>query len=81
MKLDGKTNEELVELRRSIESDPANKGDRARDGLNLFTKAARKKLDEIDRQITHNLAEKRAAEGRPVPVDGYSGRNSKKRKR
>lgn len=74
MKLDGKTNEELLKLKSKIESDPLNKAT----GLYLYTPAALKKMKEIDLQITHNLAMKRQAEGRPVPCDGYSGRKSKR---
>lgn len=74
MKLDDKTTEELLEMQRAIEADPANKSDGQ--GLYLYTPKAIKKLGEITRQITHNMAMKRAAEGRPVVADGYSGRKS-----
>lgn len=49
-------------------------------GLSLYTPKASKKLGEIARQITHNMAMKRAAEGRPVVADGYSGRKSNRRR-
>jgi len=76
MKLDGKTNEELLEMIRAIEDDPINKGE----GIHLYSPKARKKLDAISQQITHNLAMKRAAEGRPVVADGYSGRRANRRR-
>ena len=75
MKLDNKTTAELLEMRAVIESDPANKAE----GLFLYTLKARRKLDAITRQITHNLAMKRAEEGRPVVADGYSGRQTNRR--
>lgn len=78
MKLDGKTTEELLEMQRAIEADPANKSDGR--GLSIYTPKASKKLDAIARQITHNLVMKRVAEGRPVVVDGYSGRKSNRRR-
>jgi len=76
MKLDTKTTPELLEMQKAIESDPRNQAD---GGLYRYTPNARKKLDAITRQITHNMAMKRAAEGRPVVADGYSGRNSNRR--
>ncbi len=75
MKLDNKTNEELLEIMKAIEADPANK----QDGLYLYTPKTRKKLDAITRQITHNMVMKRAAEGRPAVADGYSGRQRNRR--
>lgn len=76
MKLDNKTNIELLEMQTAIKSDPKNQNT---GGLWKYTPAARKKLDAIQRQITHNLAMKRAAEGRPVVCDGYSGRQTNRR--
>lgn len=78
MKLEGKTNQELVELMRAIEADPANQMPPGQ--LYLYTPKARKKLAAIQEQITHNLAMKRAAEGNPVVADGYSGRKSNRRR-
>ena len=77
MKLEGKSNQELIELRKSIEAAPANQEPR---GIYRFTPAARKKLNAIDRAITHNLATARAAAGDPVVADGYSGRQSNRRR-
>lgn len=79
MKLDGKTNQELTELRRSIEAVPANQDHDPRT-VWRFTPAARKKLDAIDQQITWNLAQARSAAGNPVVADGYSGRQSNRRR-
>lgn len=76
MKLEGKTNPELLEMKQKIESDPQNQTSGV---IWKYTPSARKKLDAIDREITHNLAMKRAAEGRPVPCDGYSGRQTNRR--
>ena len=78
MKLDGKTNDELVVLQAAIVADPANRN--VKGGIYLYTSAARRKLDAITRQITHNLAEARAARGDPVDASGYSGRQSKRRR-
>ena len=78
MKLAGKTNAELMELRRQIEQAPENKMPPGT-SIWIYTAAARKKLDAIDRAITHNMAEKRKAEGNPVPPDGYSGRQTNRR--
>jgi hypothetical protein len=72
------TNTELVAEQERICADPAN---RAPEGeLNLYTKAAQKKLRLIAEWITHNLAEKRKAAGNPVPCDGFSGRKQKRRR-
>jgi len=72
-----KTNAEWLMLRTAIESDPANHNPPG--SLFIYTEKARKKLDRIDREITHNLAEARKASGNPVSCDGYSGRNSNRR--
>ena len=73
----GKSTQELLELQRRIEEDPASQ---SAGGLYLYTPAARVKLDALRLQIVANMAEKRAAEGRPVPCNGYSGRKSNKRR-
>jgi len=77
MSLSGKTNPELLALQSAIQDDPANW---ETGGLHIYTKLARKKLDAIAREITHNLAVKRKADGNPVCADGYSGRGSKRRR-
>jgi hypothetical protein len=76
LKLQNKTNEELVQMQNAIQSNPDNKAE----GLFLYTPEARKKLDAIARQITYNLSVKRAEEGNPVISDGYSGRQSNRRR-
>lgn len=66
---------ELVVLQDAITADPAN---RETDpvSLYLYSKPARKRLDQITRQIVHNTTLAREASGNPVPVCGYSGRKS-----
>jgi hypothetical protein len=79
MKLDGKTNVELLAMQKAISEDQANRNtDPSR--LHLYTPKAQKKLDAILMQIVHNQAMKRAAEGNPVPCDGYSGRKQNRRR-
>lgn len=46
----------------------------------LYVPSARRKLDAIRRQITHLLGEERAMAGDPVQCDGYSGRQTNRRK-
>lgn len=77
MKLEGKTNEDLVKMMEDIESDPSNQMPPG--SFWKMVPAARKKIQKIQEQITHNLAMKRAAAGNPVQCDGYSGRKSNKR--
>ena len=76
MTIDAPTIESLIATRRAIEDDPASKNPPG--GAYIYTAKARAKLAQIDRQITALLAEERKAAGRPVPVDGYSGRQSKR---
>lgn len=71
-----KTMDELVSMQESLVSDPRNRDSEG--SLYLYNPATRKKLAAIASQISFLMAEKRAAEGRPVPVWGYSGRRSKK---
>jgi hypothetical protein len=78
MNLKGKTNVELVLLSQAIEQDPRNQNPPG--SLNLYTAAARRKLSAIAWAITANLAESRQRSGRPVTADGYSGRQSKRRR-
>lgn len=77
MKLNGKTNTELLVLQADIEAAPANQLPSG--SLHRFTPQARRKLDAIRMAITRNLAVARAAAGNPVPCDGYSGRQSNRR--
>ena len=78
MKLDGKTNEELLAMIAEIEADPKNRMPPG--GLYLYTPQARKKLDKLARAVTNNMAEKRALKGDPVRADGYSGRQTNRRR-
>ena len=77
MSLYDKTEEELQAMMREIESDPKNRMPPS--SIFLYTPKARKKLDNIARVITWQLAEKRRLAGNPVSADGYSGRQSKRR--
>lgn len=77
MKLDGKTNAELIVLMEEICNHPENRNPNG--GVFLYKPTARRKLDEIARQITHNNAMARAARGDPVRADGYSGRTQNRR--
>lgn len=74
------TDERIAELLKkieAIESDPAN---RATDGgLYLYVPKARKRLAKRRDEIAAVMAQKRAAEGRPVAVAGYSGRQTNRR--
>lgn len=71
------TLEELTALRQQVEADPKSQNPRYLSGqdINLYTVAARKKLDNIAWVITWKLADLRAQRGEPVLADGYSGRN------
>lgn len=40
----------------------------------------RKRVDDIRWAITHHLTERRAASGDPVPTNGYSGRQTRRRR-
>ncbi len=77
MNIEGKTNAELTAMQAKIEADPANRSPAV--SLFIFMPNARKKLDAISRQITHNLGAARAARGDPVPTCGYSGRQTNRR--
>jgi hypothetical protein len=78
MKLEGKTIRELADMVNAIANDPANRMPEG--SFYLFTPSARRKMDTLDWRITHLMLEKRAAEGNPVVSDGYSGRQSKRRR-
>lgn len=78
MKLDGLDNAALLAMQEGICSDPACRAPAG--GVYLYKPAARKRLDAIRLQITHNLAEGRAASGRPVSAGGYSGRGCNRRR-
>ncbi len=68
---------ELLALQKKIEEDPANHLPAG--SIFRLTSTARKKLDQIAQAITFHLADKRAAAGNPVPISGYSGRQTNRR--
>jgi hypothetical protein len=73
-----KTIAELLKMVKDVENDPANK---AKDGeFYLYTKKARIKLDKLARAINDLLIEKKKANGTYVEPDGYSGRQTNRRK-
>ena len=74
----GKTTEELLAMQAAIDNDPKNRMPPG--NLNLYTKNARRKLDDIAQAISDNMADKRAAAGDPVPTCGYSGRQTNRRR-
>ena len=63
-------------MQAELMADPSNK---ETEGLYLYTKPARKKLAAIAGAIAWHLADERELNGNPIPISGYSGRNSKKR--
>jgi len=72
------TMEELVEEDRRLCADPANAGDAG--GLYLHNEKTRKKLDQIARLIADKVAERRAARGEKINTEGYSGRQTNRRR-
>ena len=68
---------DLVSMQAMVASDPANRNPDG--GIFIHTAQARRKLDDIAQAITFHLDDSRTAAGRPVPTDGYSGRQSKRR--
>lgn len=64
-------------MQTAVCADPANKNPGG--GIHLYTKQARRKLDQIARAITFQMAERRTAAGNPVAADGYSGSTKKRR--
>jgi len=78
MKLDNKTNIELLQIKENVCCDPTSSNPTG--GIFLYTAAARKKLDAIDRAITENMRVARVARGNAPTSDGYSGRKSNRRK-
>jgi hypothetical protein len=77
MNLTGKSNQELLAIMSTIESDPKNLAPPG--GLWKLSPQARKKLDQLARAVAHNQAEKRKLAGDPVLTDGYSGRQTNRR--
>ena len=78
MNLQGKTNQELIQIRDELEANPANQTPPG--SFYRVNEKTRKKINNINEYITHNLAMARAAAGNPVPCDGYSGRKCKRRR-
>lgn len=78
MKTEGKTTPELVAMQTAIMEDPASKNPKG--GLRIYTPAAERKLDKIARAITANLMDRRIALGLPINCDGYSGRQTNRRR-
>lgn len=72
------TQAELLALQAGIEADPANRNPQG--SFQIYTERARRQLSDIATAITHHLADKRATAGNPVPVDGYSGRQTNRRR-
>ena len=79
MKLIDKTMKELLELRRRIQNDPANK-EIVPGSPDLYDTKARKKLHRIDRAINDLIIERKKREGTWKPCSGYSGRKSNRRR-
>jgi len=69
---------ELVARRQAIEA--ASAGLREPGSIYLYPPAVRAKLDKIDRAIVELMRQAREAAGNPVVADGYSGRQSNRRK-
>ena len=67
--------EKLVIERKRITDDPANANPEF-NGLFLYNQQTHKKIEHIDRLITHKLAEKKIARGEKINVAGYSGRQT-----
>ncbi|MBG6083106.1 hypothetical protein [Rubrivivax gelatinosus] len=70
--------EELVRMQEALCADPQSRNTSG--GIYLYTAPVRRKLADIAQGITYHLVDRRAAAGQTVVVDGYSGRNSKRRR-
>lgn len=66
---------ELVELARMVETDEDNHEPPGA-SIHLLKPAARKKLAAIDQAIAWHMEDDRKLAGNPVPVCGYSGRQT-----
>ena len=71
-------NEELLAKIEAIESDPKNHNPEG--SFYLYTAAARKRLDKLRMAVASNIRAAKIARGEYVNDEGYSGRNSKRRK-
>jgi hypothetical protein len=65
---------QLVSMDADVSNDPKNRNPPG--SILIFNAAATKKLRNISQAITWHLADKRKTAGNPVPVCGYSGRNT-----
>lgn len=70
--------DELLRMQASIEADPACRNTKG--GIHMYEPRARRKLSDIAQAITFHMADRRAEAGRPVPADGYSGRNQNRQR-
>lgn len=78
LKLEGKTNAELSAMMEEEWNDPRNRNTPG--SLFIFNKRGQQRTNRIARAVTANLADSRAAAGRPVPTCGYSGRQTNRRR-
>lgn len=68
----------LVEMQSKLCADPASRN--MDGGPQIYIDSVRRKLSDIAQAITYHLEDKRSAAGNPVPTNGYSGRNAKRRR-
>lgn len=69
---------ELLALQEQVEQDPENKAEAG--SIFLHSGRARKLLENIATAISYHMADERAARGSPVPVSGYSGRQTNRKR-
>ena len=69
---------ELLRMQAAIEADPASRNTSG--GIHLYAPNARRRLSAIAEAISYHMADRRAASGRPVPSDGYSGIKQNRRR-
>lgn len=69
------TKAELIEMARRLAEDAENHAPPGA-SVHLLKPSARKKLTAIDQAITWHMEDDRKQAGRPVPVCGYSGRQT-----
>lgn len=69
---------ELLAKQAAVMADPSSRNTQG--GIHLYTPKARRMLTNIAEAITFHLADNRAAAGRPVTTDGYSGRKQNRRR-
>ena len=76
--LDKMSLEELTVARKAIEDEPGSRNPPGE--LFLFTPKVRKRLDRIDRLIQFRTGEARKARGEKINQEGYSGRQTNRRR-